>query len=81
MIAGRLGRLEQTLAKAFAPPVVYEVEVFGEDDYGAGRREGGPAVELEIPISFGRSMIVREIMMDLISQGETVQAAESVPAG
>ena len=32
MIAGRLGRLEQTLAKAFAPPVVFEVEVFGEDD-------------------------------------------------
>lgn len=65
MIQGRLVRLEQALAKALAPPDVVEVEVFGEDDFGAGRREGGPAVEREVQIAFGRSTIIREIMMDL----------------
>jgi len=63
MIQGRLGRLEAALAVAFAPPEVYEVEVFGEDDFGAGRREGGPAMEREVPLRFGRFMIIREIMM------------------
>lgn len=64
MIQGRIARLEAALTNAFAPPEVVEVEVFGEDDFGAGRREGGPAVEREVQIAFGRSMIVREVMMD-----------------